>query len=123
MLRRFAPLILVALAASGAPAAAVALGACGSSPETNDDAGAPDASVMETAPPADAGTDATDADDATDAGDATDAADDSPAIDGGPADPGPFALGATLGPSYLHFRVRADAATHLAVYLYAATTG
>src|SRR5580700_7409243 len=46
-----------------------------------------------------------------------------PSPDAGPTDPGPFPLGATLGPSALHLRVRADAATRLEVDLYAAATG
>jgi isoamylase len=116
MHRRFTPLVLLALAA---PVTATALGACGTSPrETSPDhdAGADDA--PDTAPPpGDA------ISDATDVTDAADAADDAPAIDGGPTDPGPFALGATLGASALHLRVRADAATRVAAYLYAAATG
>jgi isoamylase len=43
--------------------------------------------------------------------------------DGGATDTGPFPLGATLGPTALHLRVRADAATRVEVDLYAMATG
>ena len=43
--------------------------------------------------------------------------------DAGANDPGPFPLGATLGPNALHLRVRADAAMRVEVDLYTAATG
>ena len=88
--------------------------ACGSSARTTNgvsyafDAGSSDGSLA-SAPTVDAG--------------AEGSVDDAAAGDGGPSDHGPFPLGATLGASQIHFRVRADAATRVAVYLYAATTG
>jgi isoamylase len=133
---RTASLVLVALVA---PLAAVAAGACTSSTYTNAAAGGLGGSITTTPPPPDAGSDATEAADASDAADAasdtTDTidaanaadagppADAAPPIDAGPTDPGPFPLGATLGATALHLRVRADAATRVAVYLYAAATG
>ncbi|HEY1693295.1 MAG TPA: GNAT family N-acetyltransferase [Polyangiaceae bacterium] len=49
------------------------------------------------------------------------ASDGAPPLDGG--DTGPFPLGATFGPSAVHFRVRADAATAVELDLYAASLG
>ncbi len=124
MLRRLTSRVILLLAALTAPAAAVAIGACGSPASPSHDAGADGPS---TEPPAtDAGDDEVrdDAGDASlDANETMDAPDDALTLDGGAPDPGPFPLGATRGASYLHFRVRADAATHVAVYLYTAPTG
>jgi isoamylase len=50
-------------------------------------------------------------------------ADATPAREGGPTDNGPFPLGATLGATALHLRVRADAATHVEADIYKAATG
>jgi glycogen operon protein len=126
--------ILIALAVLAPALAVTALGACGSTGSIADDAGPPDGSGDQAAPPIDGGTDGADiADAAGDAADASDASDLTDSGDGGTdaadatgdaaSDPGPFGLGATLGASALHLRVRADAATRVDVYLYAAATG
>jgi len=62
-------------------------------------------------PPPDAGLDASADSDASAGGDA--ASDDD----------GPFPLGATWGPRAVHFRLRADAATHVELDVYAAPRG
>ncbi len=94
--------------------AVIALGACGSSARTvNGGSFAFDAAYANDAfPPP------------TTAGDAAlDATGDAPSEDGGLSDQGPFPLGPTLGATELHVRVRADAATRVAVYFYSAKTG
>src|ERR1700722_3145417 len=87
----------------------VGLAGCGSSPPATHgpvvDGGGSETSSDGSAGPTEAGADAT------------------PAREGGPTDNGPFPLGATLGATALHLRVRADAATHVEADLYKAATG